>query len=309
MGPVVVMSTITAARKKPAKSPLYRLLPAGMQEWGGVAVAEDCRIVVGVLGELEVWLEDRPQPVGHARQRSVLAVLAVETNRVVPVDGLIDRVWGERPPGTARSALRVYLSHLRRALAPAGITITRKGSGYALFAEADSVDVHRFHRLLNLSRAAPEPRQALCMVEEALALWRGEPLAELDTAWARAVRERLRRERAAAEADRVDWALACGRHPQVLPELTARCEADPLDERAAGQLMLALYRIGRQADALTHFQHIRRRLVEELGTDPGKALQELHQRILTADPALAPPGIRTCTLLGKSEWPLDRSTQ
>lgn len=214
----------------------------------------DRRVVVGMLGELELWLDDRPQPVGHARQRSVLAVLAVEADRVVPVDSLIDRVWGDRPPSTARSALRLYLTHLRRALAPTGITITRQGSGYTLATDAETVDLHRFHRLLDLSRAAHEPRQALSLVEDALALWRGEPLAELDTAWAQAVRERLRRERATAESDRFDWALACGRHRQVLPELTARAEAEPLDERVAGQLMRALYRAGRQADALAHYQ-------------------------------------------------------
>ncbi|QFZ19960.1 AfsR/SARP family transcriptional regulator [Saccharothrix syringae] len=249
-------------------------------------MGSDRHVVVGVLGELELWLGGRPQPVGHARRRSVLAVLAVEANRVVPVDSLIDHVWGERPPGTARSVLRVYLTHLRRVLAPTGITITRKGSGYTLAVEADVVDLHRFHRLLDLSRAAHEPRQALSLVEAALALWRGEPLAELDTPWAQAVRERSRRERAEAEADRIDWALACGRHRQLLPELSTRAEAEPLDERVAGQLVLALYRADRQADALAHYQHTRQRLVEELGADPGRALQELHQRVLAADPTL-----------------------
>ena len=205
-----------------------------MQESEGVAVEADRRVVVGVLGELKLWLDNQPQPVGHARQRSVLAVLAVEANRVVPGDSLIDRVWGERPPRSARSALRVYLTHLRRALAPSGITITRSGGGYALAAEADIVDLHRFHRLLALVREQADPRRALAIAEDALALWRGEPLAELDTAWAQAMRERLRRERTAAETDRIDWVLACGRHRQVLPDLTTRAEAEPLDERVAG---------------------------------------------------------------------------
>nr|WP_241829059.1 BTAD domain-containing putative transcriptional regulator [Saccharothrix sp. CB00851] len=229
-------------------------------------------------------------------------MLAVEANRVVPVHSLIDRVWGERPPGTARSALRVYLTHLRRALAPSGITITRSGGGYALAVEADIVDLHRFHRLLALVREQADPQRALAVVEDALALWRGEPLAELDTAWAQAMRERLRRERTAAETDRVDWVLACGRHRQMLPELTTRAEAEPLDERVAGQLMLALYRVGRQADALVHYQHTRRRLVEELGADPGKALQELHQRILTVDPTLTPT--ETATITAAAGWSL-----
>ncbi|MEV8442084.1 BTAD domain-containing putative transcriptional regulator [Actinosynnema sp. NPDC051121] len=292
---VTRLGSVAATRKALAESPLYRLFPAGMQEREGVVVEVDRRVVVGVLGEMAVWLDGRPQPVGHARQRSVLAVLAVEVDRVVPVDSLIDRVWGERTPGTVRSVLRVYLTHLRRALAPTGITITRKGGGYALAAEADIVDLHRFHRLLALAREQADSRRALAVVEDALALWRGEPLAELDTAWAQSVRERFRRDRSAAEADRIDWVLACGRHRQVLPELATRAEAEPLDERVAGQLMLALYRAGRQADALAHYQRTRQRLVEELGTDPGKALHELHQRILTADPTLTPAQTATIT--------------
>nr|WP_246108217.1 BTAD domain-containing putative transcriptional regulator [Saccharothrix saharensis] len=243
-----------------------------------------------------MWLDDRPQPVGHARQRSVLAVLAAEANRVVPVDSLIDRVWGERPPNTARSVLRVYLTHLRRALATSRATVTRHGSGYVLATELDTVDLHRFRWLFASARGQEDPQRALTVVEEALALWRGEPLAELDTAWAQAVRERLRRERAAAETDRIDWALACGRHRQVLPELTARAEAEPLDERVTGQVMLALYRAGRQADALAHYQRTRQHLVEELGIDPGPALHQLHQRILTSDPTLSPTNTTTTTV-------------
>ncbi|MBE8524239.1 tetratricopeptide repeat protein [Amycolatopsis sp. H6(2020)] len=243
---------------------------------------------VGLLGELEIQLSGRPLLMGHARQRSVLAALAADAGRVVPVDGLIDRVWGERPPGAVRSALRTYLAHLRRALAPAAVTITRKGTGYLLTADPGSVDVHRFHRMLADARGEEDPRRALELTGEALALWRGEPLTELDTPWALSVRERLRQERAAAEADRLDLALQCGEHRAVLPELVVRAADDPMDERAAGQLMLALYRTGRQADALEHYQKTRQRLTEELGTDPAPALRELHRRILTTDPALYP---------------------
>ncbi|NUT51076.1 MAG: tetratricopeptide repeat protein [Saccharothrix sp.] len=250
------------------------------------------------MGVLEIRHGRTIMSAGPARQRSVLAVLAVEAGRLVSVDALIDRVWGERPPSRARSTLRTYLTHLRRALAPTGMTVIHRYGGYTLAVDANAVDLHRFHELLDLARAAHEPQQALLLVEEALGLWRGEPLAELDTVWARVVRERLRRERAAAEADRIDWALACDRHRQVLPELAARAEAEPLDERVAAQLMLALYRSGRQADALVHYQHTRQRLVEELGADPGTALQELHQRILTADSALALTETTTTTVAG-----------
>ncbi|MBE8515927.1 AfsR/SARP family transcriptional regulator, partial [Amycolatopsis sp. H6(2020)] len=243
---------------------------------------------VGLLGELEVRLDRRVLPMGHARQRSVLAALAADTGRVVPVNGLIDRMWGDRPPGAVRSALRTYLAHLRRALAPAGVTITREGVGYLLSAEPGSVDLRQFHRMLSDARDDDDPQHALDLTTDALALWRDEPLAELDTPWAQSVRERLRQERAAAETDRIDLALRCGEHRAVLPELVVRAADDPLDERTAGQLMLALYRAGRQADALERYEKTRQRLSEELGTDPTPALRELHRRILTADAALCP---------------------
>ncbi|ONI93036.1 transcriptional regulator, SARP family protein [Saccharothrix sp. ALI-22-I] len=230
-----------------------------------------------------------PVPVGHVRQKAVLVVLLTEVNRVVTPDRLIDSVWGEHTPVRARSVLRTYVSNLRRALAPTGIAITWRDTGYWLTADPDSVDLHRFRRLLAEARDTGDPRQTLALVDEALALWRGEPLAELDTPWARSVREHLHREREAARADRIDWALECGRHGDLLPELTTRAAENPLDERLAGQVMLALYRTGRPADALERYQHIRQRLADELGTDPGPALQRLHQRILTADPALTLP--------------------
>ncbi|QFZ19179.1 AfsR/SARP family transcriptional regulator [Saccharothrix syringae] len=241
--------------------------------------------LLSVLGDVEVRCGAHRVPVGHARQRSVLGALAVDADRVVPVDALLDRVWGGRDPHRARSALRTYLSRLRQALASTGLTITRQGSGYLLATGTGEVDLRRFERLVGAARAEADPRSALALADEALALWRGEPLAGLDTPWAGAVRERLRLEHAAALADRTDWALACGRHHALLPELIARTAADPLDERAAGQLMLALHRGDRQAEALTHYERLRRRLAEDLGTDPSPALRELHRRILTADTA------------------------
>ena len=246
-------------------------------------------VVAGVLGNLEVLVDGAPVPVGHTRQKAVLAVLLAEVGRVVPPDRLVERVWGERPPVRARSVLRTYLSNLRRALEPTGIAITWQDTGYRLTAAADSVDLHRFRRLLAQARDAGDPRQALDLADEALALWRGEPLAELDTSWARSAREHLSREWTVASADRVDWALACGRHGDLLPELSTRAGEHPLDERLAGQLMLALYRSGRQADALECYRRVRHELAEELGADPGPALQQLHQRVLAADPALSVP--------------------
>lgn len=251
---------------------------------GGAHTAD---LSLGLLGDVEVRLASVPVPVGHARQRAVLAALAVDAGRPVPPDRLVDRVWGERVPSRAQSALRTYLSHLRRALAPAGVTIERDGIGYVLGVASDVVDVTRFGELAARARQADDPRRAVVLAGEALGLWRGEPLAELDTPWASSVRERLHRERASLDADRVDWALALGRHDELLPELFARVAEDGLDERAAGQLVLALYRCGRQADALDQYELVRQRLAEELGVDPGPALRALHQRVLTSDPTLA----------------------
>ncbi|GAA3868191.1 BTAD domain-containing putative transcriptional regulator [Saccharothrix violaceirubra] len=250
-----------------------------------------------MFGAVEVRVGGRRQDVGHARQRAVLAVLLVEAGHPVPVDALVDRVWGERAPSRARSVLRTYLARLRPALAPGGITITHRSDGYLLDVDRDAVDLHRFRRLVAEARGTRDPARALVVFGQALELWRAEPLAESDTPWAEAERRRLHRERAVAEADRADRALDCGRHHELLPELTARAEADPLDERVAAQLMTALYRAGRQADALHHYQRTRHHLAEELGADPGPALRELHRRMLAADSALdlAAPGTRAGT--------------
>ncbi|TQM78215.1 DNA-binding SARP family transcriptional activator [Saccharothrix saharensis] len=252
----------------------------------GCAEDDAQEFMVNILGGLEVRCGDLLVAVGHARQRSVLAALAIDAGRVVPVGVLIDRIWGERPPFSARPTLRTYVAHLRRALARARISITYRGDGYLLAVKPDMVDLHRFRALWAAARENPDAVRSLTLAGEALALWRGEPLAESNTQWADSVRRRLHLEHAAAQADQVDWALRCGKHRDLLPELTTRAAAEPSDERVVGQLMLALYRSGRQAEALRHFQHTRRHLADELGTDPSPALNELHQRILTADPGL-----------------------
>jgi DNA-binding SARP family transcriptional activator/tetratricopeptide (TPR) repeat protein len=244
-----------------------------------------------VLGDVEAWAGDRRIEVGHARQRCVLAVLLVETNRVVTVDQLLERVWSEQLPQRGRHVLRTYLSRLRVLLSPVGVGIERCPNGYVLRADPDSVDVHHFHRLLTHARAADEDEDALGLFEQALALWRGEPFTGLETPWLATVRAGLERERLAAQLDHIDVALRHGQHLQLLPELSTLASADPLEERVAGQLMLALYRAGRQAEALAHYQHTRRHLAEELGTDPGPGLRQLHQRILTADPGLTPAAV------------------
>ncbi|MFJ9927930.1 AfsR/SARP family transcriptional regulator [Streptomyces misionensis] len=240
-----------------------------------------------VLGRVEVVIDGRARHVGHARQQCVLAALLVDVGRRVSVDQLIDRVWGERPPQRARDALYSYLSRLRRVLAPAGGTgIERCDEGYLLRAPQDTVDLHRFRRLLERARAVDDAVAADDLYGAALALWRGEPFGSADSPWIHRLRHSLDQERLAAESDRGDHALRCGRHTRLLAELPARIEEHPLDERLVGQLMLALCRAGRAAEALDHYRRLRHRLAEELGVDPGERLQRLHQDILTGDPAL-----------------------
>ncbi|MBP2337553.1 DNA-binding SARP family transcriptional activator [Saccharothrix coeruleofusca] len=242
-----------------------------------------------VLDGVEARVGDRRLELGHARQRCVLAALLVDANRAVSADRLLERVWGERPPLRARSVLRTYVSRLRGVLAGTGATITRRDGGYVLDVPPGSVDLHRFRSLVAQARQQRDDGRALALVEDALALWGGEALGGLDTLWAQAARQALELERAAADNQRVDLALRLGRHAALLAELPARAAAHPLDEQVAGQLMLALHRAGRPADALAHYQRIRRALVEQLGAEPGPRLRELHQRILTAnDPGDAP---------------------
>jgi DNA-binding SARP family transcriptional activator/predicted negative regulator of RcsB-dependent stress response len=238
----------------------------------------------GLLGPVEVRVDGRVVDVGHARQRCVLATLLVEANRLVPVDVLVDRVWGEQVPHRARNAVAGYVSRLRQVLA-GHVGIAGRQGGYVLTADPLSVDLHRFDHLVELARRDQD--NAAALLTEALGLWRGEPFSTLDTPWLATVRSALEARRFAALLDRNDLVLEQGGHTELLADLDATAAAFPLDERLAGQLMLALYRCGRQADALLRYEQIRVRLADELGTDPGPALRLLHKRMLTADLALA----------------------
>ncbi|BCJ47272.1 XRE family transcriptional regulator [Actinoplanes ianthinogenes] len=241
----------------------------------------------GVLGTVEARIDGRSADLGHARQRCVLGVLLVEAGRPVTVDQLIDRVWGAHVPQRAAGALYSYLSRLRRAVAAApGVEIRRDPGGYLLTVDPQAVDLHRFRDLMTSARAAESDRVAADLITEALGLWRAEPFAGLDTPWLGAMRRTLLAERFAAELDRNDVLLRLGRHGELLPALSAAVAEHPLDERLAGQAMLALYRCGRQADADEQYRRIRRSLADELGSDPGVALRALHEQILVASPSL-----------------------
>ncbi|HEX8865987.1 MAG TPA: BTAD domain-containing putative transcriptional regulator [Lentzea sp.] len=229
------------------------------------------RLGFGFLGDVVVTRDGQELKVGHARQQCVLAVLAVEAGRPVTLDQLTDRVWGDDPPAKPRDALHGYLYRLRQVLGDD--VIVRKSGGYALVCE--DVDLHRFAQLMSAGKH-----------DEALALWRGEPFAGVQSPWLDSVRDRLLQEKHVAETERAEVALREGRHGEVLAGLIARAADHPLDERVAGQLMLALHRSGRSAEALESFERLRRTLSDELGTDPSAVLRDLHHRILTeAEPS------------------------
>ncbi len=242
-----------------------------------------------VLGVVEAWADGVSVDVGHARQRQVLGALLVDVDRVVPTDVLVERVWGELMLRRGRGALYGYVSRLRQALTSVGVDIVREQGGYRLVVEAEAVDLYQFRGLADQAKGAGAEERAVALWEEALGLWRGEAFAGADTPWFNAQRALLDAERLAAQLDLAEVRLQLGQHPRILAECSARAEAYPLDERVAGQFMLALYRCGRQAEALECYERVRHGLAEEMGVDPGQALQHLHQQILTADTALAAP--------------------
>jgi DNA-binding SARP family transcriptional activator/tetratricopeptide (TPR) repeat protein len=265
----------------------------GMGAGGGHARLrgeERVQVRLRLLGPVEVAVGDRPVELGHARQTSVLAALAIDANRVVSTEQLVERVWAEKLPHRAPRVLSSYLSRLRGLLSEAhDLEIVRRLNGYVLEMDPDAIDLHRFRDLVTKARSGRQPGESLAAFDQATALWRGDALTGLDGPWATGTRQALDQERLAAELDRTDIALRLGKHHAVLPEVSVRAAAHPLDERLAAQLMLALYRCGRQADALDWYQRTRLLLADELGTDPGSALRQLHHRLLTADHALDLP--------------------
>src|SRR5712691_8432215 len=224
-----------------------------------------------VLGPLEVRDADRSLPLAGAKQRALLALLLVNVNQVVSRERLIDELWGERPPETAVQSLQVYVSRLRKLL-PDDTLLTRP-PGYLLAIEPDKLDLHRFERLLADGREAlaeGDAVRASGLLREALELWRGPALAEFTfEPFAQPEIGRLEDLRVTAVEERVEADLALARHADLIGELEALIAENPHRERLRGQLMLALYRSGRQAEALEAYQAARRALVEELGIDPG----------------------------------------
>ncbi|CCH31245.1 BTAD domain-containing putative transcriptional regulator [Actinosynnema sp. NPDC047251] len=242
--------------------------------------------VFTLLGEVTALVDGRPVDLGPARQRCVLAALAVDAGQVVPVDRVVQRVWGPAPPLRARATLHSYLSRLRPLVGPVGLL--RRGGGYLLDVDRDAVDLHRFRDLCARARTAATD-QAETLLTEALRLWRGEALAGLGGAWVLAERGRAAGERLTAECDLADARLRSGQGANLVAELAARAAEHPLDERVAAQYLLALCHAGRPGEALEHYRGLRARMVTEIGTDPGLPLRHLHQRIIEDDRTLTAP--------------------
>jgi DNA-binding SARP family transcriptional activator len=240
-----------------------------------------------LLGPLELLHERAPIPLGPPRQRALLARLLLDANRTVAVERLVDDLWGEDLPPTAVKMVHIHVSQLRKRL-PDGLLATRP-PGYVLRIEPEAVDLARFDRLRAEGRAAlaaGRPAEAADRLRSALALWRGPALAEFDAPFAAVEAARLEELRLACLEDRIDADLALGAHFEAACELDALVARHPLRERLRGQLMLAQYRSGRQADALAGFRRLRGMLVGELGIEPWPPLRELERRMLQQDPAL-----------------------
>ncbi len=241
-----------------------------------------------VLGPLEVWDEGGEVPLRGPRQRALLAMLLLRPNEVVPTDRLIEELWGEDSPERAADALRVNVSRLRRAL-PKEVLTTRS-PGYVIRIEPDELDLDRFQRLVDEGRsqlARGLATDAWERLREALSLWRGPALADFAyESFAQAAIARLEEIRLAAVELRIEAELALGRDAEIVGTLEGLVAEHPLRERLWEYLMTALYRSGRQAEALVAYQNARRGLVDELGIDPSPALQELERAILRQDPSL-----------------------
>ena len=271
--------------------------PGGVGAMAADALASETALAeFGILGPLEVWRAGCVVPLGGPRQRAVLALLLLEANRVVSLDRLAEDLWGGHPPEGWVTTVQIYVSHLRQALEPArargaaGEVLVTRNRGYLLRVEGEQLDAARFQDGFAAGRAALEAgrhAEAAGTLRAALGLWRAGVLADLaDYAFTRPEAARLEELRLAAVEARIDADLALGLHDALTAELEQLVAGHPLREQLHGQLILALYRGGRQADALAAYRRVRDLLAGELGIDPGEPLRRLHASVLAQDPAL-----------------------
>lgn len=269
---------------------------------------------VGVLGPVQVTAGGRRLDLGSERQRTILAVLLAAGGGAVSRDQLTLGLWGDRPPASAATSLRSHLSRLRRALADldpaAAAALVTEGGACRLLVSPEHLDSTRFEELLGAARRSrdDDPHHALEVAERAAALWRGPAFGDLaDHEAVRPEAERLEHLRREAAVLRFDCLVALGRASEALPELEADARAHPTDEQARARLMVALYRTGRQVDALATYRELERELADGLGVHPSPELRRIHGRILRQDPGLderppvpAPP-VRRGDLIGRDD--------
>ena len=256
-----------------------------------------------ILGPLDVVDKDETLPLGGGRPLALFALLLLHANEVVSTDRLVEELWQEQPPATAEKIVRNYVSLLRKQL---GDRLVRQAPGYLLRVEPGELDSERFETLVREAREQ-EPAAAAATLRQALALWSGPPLAQLAyEPFAQREIASLEELRLGALEDRIDADLQLGRDRELVPELEQLVREHPLRERPRSLLMLALYRAGRQTEALDVYADGRRTLVDELGLEPSPELQELQRRILYHDPTLAGPGDRTRLRARRKGGLLDR---
>ena len=247
------------------------------------------RVEYRILGPLDVSVDGRAVALGGRHQRALLALLLAHANEVVPLERLIDGLWDEAPPETAANIVQGYVSQLRKLLGRE--TIVTRGRGYALIADDGALDLQLFEQRAAAGTAAGRPEVAAAELRAALAVWRGPALSDLaDLPALRPIAARLDELRLAALERRIGAELECGNAAEAAAELDPLIAEHPLRERLRALQMRALYRCGRQADALAVLPAARETLVDELGLEPGAELQELERAILRRDPSLAPAG-------------------
>lgn len=242
-----------------------------------------------ILGPVEVIDRDKALAMGGQKQRAVLAALLIDAGRVVSTDYLVDALWGEHPPKTAPTSLQNFVSQLRKLLGP-NVLVT-KPPGYQLRLEPGQLDLDRFTHLVEEARSADAEERSV-KLRKALTLWRGAPFADfMFESFAQPEIARLSELRLSVLEERIDADLEAGRHAELVGELEPLVAEYPLRERLRGQLMLTLYRSGRQAEALQTYQDARSALVDELGIEPSPALSRLHGAILRQEAGLDRPGV------------------
>ncbi|MBR7828173.1 winged helix-turn-helix domain-containing protein [Actinospica sp. MGRD01-02] len=249
-------------------------------------------MIFRLLGPVDVWAHGRSHPVGHAKAQTILSILLLEAGRVVPVQTLAERLWGDEMPGQARETMQVYISRLRRSLRAAGdsggVIVSAPGGGYRLDVEHDEIDAHRFGKLIASARSAAgkhDLQRARELLLQAESLWRGEPLEGLTGSWAATARQDLVKRRREGQLARIGLDLRIeANRDEAINELAVFIRAGRIDQNAIEMLMTALANAGRQDEALEVYRSARIRMREELGVEPRRELAELHLAILRGEP-------------------------